>query len=140
MTTRFEVITGGGGGIRRRWSREEKERLVAASLELGVTASQIARSAGIHTSQLFRWRKQLCETSAPPPTPTLTAALVPVIVADPAPISAPRQGSTSGQKTGRRRASDRIEIELTDGRRIRVDAHVDGDALAELLDRLDRRR
>ena len=136
-TTRFEVITG-GGGIRRRSSREEKERLVAASLEPGVTASQIARSAGIHTSQLFRWRKQLCETSAP--TPTLTAALVPVIVADPAPISAPRQGSTSGQKTGRRRASDRIEIELTDGRRIRVDAHVDGDALAELLDRLDRRR
>ncbi len=26
-TTRFEVITGGGGN-RRRWSREEKERLV----------------------------------------------------------------------------------------------------------------
>ena len=137
MTTRFEVITGGGGN-RRRWSREEKERLVAESLEPGVTASQIARSAGIHTSQLFRWRKQLCETSAPTPTPA--AALVPVTVADPAPISAPRQDRTSGQKTGRRRASDRIEIELTDGRRIRVDAHVDGDALAELLDRLDRRR
>ncbi len=137
MTTRFEVITGGGGN-RRRWSREEKERLVAASLDPGVTASQIARSAGIHTSQLFRWRKQLCETSTP--TATLTAALVPVIVADPASISAPRQDSSSGQKTGRRRASDRIEIELTDGRRIRVDAHVDGDALAELLDRLDRRR
>ena len=71
-TTRFEVITGGGGN-RRRWSREEKERLVAASLELGVTASHVARSAGIHTSQLFRWRKQLCERSAPTPTPTLTA-------------------------------------------------------------------
>ena len=133
-TTRFEVITG-GGGIRRRWSREEKERLVAASLEPGVTASQVARSAGIHTSQLFRWRKQLCETSAPTPT-----ALVPVTIADPAPIPAPSHGSSSGQKTGRRRVSDRIEIELTDGRRIRVDAHVDGDALAELLDRLDRRK
>ena len=55
-TTRFEVITGGGGN-RRRWSREEKERLVAASLEPGVTASQIARSAGIHTSQLFSLAK-----------------------------------------------------------------------------------
>ena len=137
MTTRFEVITGGGGN-RRRWSREEKERLVAASLEPGVTASQIARSAGIHTSQLFRWRKQLCEKLSPTPTPT--AALVPVTVADPAPIPAPRHGSSLGQKTGRRRASDRIEIELTDGRRIRVDAHVDSDALAQLLDRLDRRK
>ncbi len=92
-TTRFEVITGGGGN-RRRWRREEKERLVAASLEPGVTASQVARSAGIHTSQLFRWRKQLCETSAPTPT-----ALVPVTIADPAPI--PSHGSSSGQKTGR---------------------------------------
>lgn len=136
-TTRFEVITGGGGN-RRRWSHEEKERLVAASLEPGVTASQVARSAGIHTSQLFRWRKQLCERSAPHPT----AALVPVTAADPdpTPITVPPHRSSSGQKTGRRRASDRIEIELTDGRRIRVDAHVDGDALAQLLDRLDRRK
>ena len=46
---------------RRRWSREEKERLIAASLEPGVTASEVARSAGIHVSQLFRWRKDLCK-------------------------------------------------------------------------------
>ena len=46
---------------RRRWSRSEKERLVAASFEPGVSASEVARSAGIHVSQLFRWRKQLCE-------------------------------------------------------------------------------
>lgn len=49
---------------RRRWSWEEKERLVAASFEPGVTTSQVARVAGIHASQLFRWRKQLCERVA----------------------------------------------------------------------------
>jgi transposase len=48
---------------RRRWSREEKEQLVAASFEPGVTASEIARSAGMHVSQLFRWRKELCTPS-----------------------------------------------------------------------------
>ncbi|WP_084044632.1 transposase-like protein (plasmid) [Ensifer sp. WSM1721] len=50
---------------RRRWSREEKERLVAATLEPTANVSEIARSAGIHVSQLFRWRKELCQISAP---------------------------------------------------------------------------
>ncbi|MCO5089131.1 MAG: transposase, partial [Methylobacteriaceae bacterium] len=43
---------------RRRWSRAEKERLVAAMLEPDANASDIARHAGVHTSQLFRWRQQ----------------------------------------------------------------------------------
>lgn len=47
-----EVIT--SAERRRRWSRAEKERLIAACFEPGVTASQVARSAGIHASQLFR--------------------------------------------------------------------------------------
>jgi transposase len=45
---------------RRRWSQGEKERLVAASLEPGATVSEVARMAGLHVSQLFRWRKELC--------------------------------------------------------------------------------
>ena len=47
------------GRRRRRWSRAEKERIVAAAMEPGVIASAIAREAGIHASQLFRWRQQL---------------------------------------------------------------------------------
>ncbi|MFD2143477.1 transposase [Ancylobacter oerskovii] len=50
--SRIEVIT--SVERRRRWPRVEKERLVAASLESGVSASEIARGAGIHVSQLFR--------------------------------------------------------------------------------------
>ena len=42
---------------RRRWSRSEKERIVTAALESGAVASEVARAAGIHTSQLFRWRR-----------------------------------------------------------------------------------
>lgn len=59
----IEVIT--SVERRRRWSREEKERLVAATFEAGASVSEIARSAGIHGSQLFRWRKELCQISAP---------------------------------------------------------------------------
>ncbi|PDQ22642.1 hypothetical protein CN311_02795 [Mesorhizobium sanjuanii] len=48
----IEVIT--SVERRRRWSREEKERLVAATFEAAASVSEIARSAGIHGSQLFR--------------------------------------------------------------------------------------
>ena len=53
-----EVVTSVERG--RRWSREEKEALVAVSFEPGVTDSEIARSTGVHVSQLYRWRKDLC--------------------------------------------------------------------------------
>jgi transposase len=59
---------------RRRWSRAEKERIVAAAMEPGAVASEVARAAGIHTSQLFRWRQQLCERAQVP------AAFTPVAI------------------------------------------------------------
>ena len=56
--TQVEVIT--SVQRRRRWPRVEKERIVAAAIEPGAVASEVARAAGIHTSQLFRWRQELC--------------------------------------------------------------------------------
>ncbi|MCP1838657.1 transposase-like protein [Bradyrhizobium sp. USDA 4524] len=56
---------------RRRWSQDEKERLFA--LEPGATVSEVARMAGLHVSQLFRWRKELGKHGD-----TSTAPLVPV--------------------------------------------------------------
>ena len=57
--TQVEVIT--SVQRRRSWSRAEKERIVAAAMEPGAVASEVARAAGIHTSQLFPWRQQLWE-------------------------------------------------------------------------------
>ncbi|WP_273786810.1 transposase, partial [Brucella intermedia] len=51
---------------RRRWSREDKERLVADRFEPDAVVSAIARAAGIHVSQLFRWRKVLCSLKTGP--------------------------------------------------------------------------
>ncbi|RWO52585.1 transposase, partial [Mesorhizobium sp.] len=76
---------------RRRWSREEKERLVAATFEPGASVSEIARSASLHVSQLFRWRKELCQISAPS-VPQLVP--VEVVEAQPPPISRPRKKSS----------------------------------------------
>src|SRR3954453_7177906 len=75
---RIEVIT--GVGRRRRWSDEDKARIVAESLDPATTASAVARRYGLHASPLFPWGQQLQRGAA-------TAALgeqafVPVLVAE----------------------------------------------------------
>src|SRR5262245_15416129 len=55
--TQAEIVT--SVRQRRKWSRAEKERIVAAAMEPGAVAAAVAREAGIQASQLFRWRRQL---------------------------------------------------------------------------------
>ena len=54
--TAVEVIT--SVQRRRRWSRDEKLRIVTESAQAGRTASQVARDHGIAPGQLFIWRRQ----------------------------------------------------------------------------------
>lgn len=86
---------------RRRWPRAEKERIVAAALAPGAVASEVARAAGIHTSQLFRWRQQLCG-----PAVASTGFSPVAIVPDAASVSAATPPT--------------IEIELAGDARIRI--------------------
>src|ERR1700751_2152348 len=90
---------------RRHWPRAEKERIVAAAMEPGAVASEVARAAGIHTSQLFRWRQQLCERTQVP------AAFSPIaITPGPEAESAPPVAERAGV----------IEIEFATGGRMRI--------------------
>src|SRR5687768_18320122 len=72
---RLEVIT--GVGRRRRWSLEEKARIMAESLDPATTASAVARRYGLHASQLFVGRQQLAAPAARD-----APAFVPVVVAE----------------------------------------------------------
>ncbi|MBO4228596.1 MULTISPECIES: IS66-like element accessory protein TnpA [Bradyrhizobium] len=138
MTTqRVEVIT--SVERRRRWSREEKERLVAAMLEPGASVSEIARLAGIHVSQLFRWRKQLCRIPAP------SAQFIPLEIVEalpppPTPAASPTTAPLKPVSTHRpRRKPSMVTVELGGGRRLRVESDVDTEALGRILDVLERR-
>ncbi|CCV08631.1 transposase [Mesorhizobium metallidurans STM 2683] len=131
----IEVIT--SVERRRRWSREDKERLVAACLEPGAVLPEIARGAGIHVSQLFRWRKELCQIEEPK---TETASrLVPVIVSEAAPPASPIPSGPPAPSQSRRKRSD-VMIDLGRGRRIRVDSDIDTEALGRILDVVLERR
>jgi transposase len=53
---RVELLT--GPSRRRRWSAEEKARIVAESLMPGARVSEVARRWQLHPQQLFGWRRQ----------------------------------------------------------------------------------
>ena len=126
--SRAEVIT--SVERRRRWSQDEKERLVAASLEPGASVSEVARMAGLHVSQLFRWRKELCKHGE--------ASIAPFVPVEIGPSAPSREVAEAPLTTTahRRKSQGIIEIDLGSGHRIRVDGDVDGDALRRVLDAL----
>jgi len=130
--SRAEVIT--SVERRRRWSRDEKERLVAASLEPGATVSEVARMAGLHVSQLFRWRKEFCKRGE-----TSIAPFVPVEIGPSVPPRDLTEVPLTTAPARRRRSQGIIEIDLGSGHRIRVDGEVDGNALRRVVDALVRR-
>ena len=119
--TQVEVIT--SVERRRRWSRAEKERIVAAAIEPGAVASEVARAAGIDTSQLFRWRRQFCG-----PAPS-ASKFMPVAIAS----AAEAASTTAAQVPG-----STIEIELATGGRMRITGPVSRSTVSALIKALTR--
>ena len=111
---RVEVIT--SVQRRRRWSVSEKQRIVAASMERGAVASAVAREAGIHVSQLFRWRQELCRRDEA--SPTFAAVTVSA-----EPISTAALTTPCGV----------IEIEFASGVRLRITGAVDAATLSAAM-------
>ena len=109
---RFEVIT--GVGRRRRWTAEEKARIVAESLDPATTVSAVARRYGLHTSQLFTWRQQPQRSTASSAAAIDGPAFMPVLLTE--------------DSTAPAEPAGRMEIALGPAV-VRVGADVDGPAL-----------
>jgi transposase len=58
---RLEVFT--GAGRRRKWSDEDKARIVAEIVASGDSVCSVARRHGLSPQQLFGWRRQLREAA-----------------------------------------------------------------------------
>ena len=112
---RVEVLT--GPERRRRWSWEEKARIVAESLAPDAVASSIALRYGLHRNQLYAWRKEL-RTAADEAARAVSTPLdfAPVVVTEEA-AAAP---------------AGAIEIEVV-GALVRVSPGVDPALLADVL-------
>ena len=102
------------GRARRRWSEDDKRRLVAETLAPGETVHGVARRRGVSTSQLFTWRKRLrAEAGFPPPAPTVPGFAAVAIA--PVPPLAGEAGAPPGL----------IEVELAGGDRVRISGAAD---------------
>jgi transposase len=80
---RIEVIT--GVERRRRWSEEDKARIVAESLKPGVIVAEVARRYGMHRNQLYGWRSAFGVQPAKTGQARETQGFVPVTVVPEAP-------------------------------------------------------
>ena len=125
---RLEVIT--GTGRRRRFSEDDKARIIEETLVPSAVISEVARRHGLTPQQLFTWRRQ-ARRHPLAATPDSAAAFVPAIV----------DTSASEQPDGRRKPSRRrrpthvsgtIEVEI-DGVTVRVGRGADSKTVAAVL-------
>jgi len=118
---RFEMIA----STRGRWRREQKLAILAEVDAPGGSVSEVARRHALHTSLLFRWRRDLakCTRTAPasPEQSFLPVRLPPPSV--PA-LPAPARSGT-------------IEVVLAGGRTLRVGADVDTAVLVRVIEALE---
>ncbi len=126
---------------RRRWSDEEKRRIIAESEAPGSSVSLVARRHDLNANLLFTWRRKFRRQ---PEAGVDRAAFVPAVIALEEPLAgeggpAPRATGAEVEESSARRTSGLMEIVLAGGRRVIVDREVSVAALARVLEVLERR-
>ena len=119
----IEVLT--GAARRRRWSADEKARIVAETLVPGGRVSEVARRWQICSQQVFGWRRAMRQDvpSVPgEPTTPATVGFVP-IVSEAVPAAAVQRAAS---------AAPGIEVKLA-GAVVRVSSGMDAAQLTAVL-------
>jgi transposase len=117
---RLEIVE---TGRRRRWSEDEKLKIVFESLQSAGQMTATARRYGISRSQLYLWRRAFRATQAETVEPQ--SGFVPAtIMAEPPSAAAELAAPVD---------PGRIEIDFSNGARMRVTGAIDGATLAAAL-------
>ena len=109
--------------MRRRWSQEEKRRIVAQTLMPGASVSQVARRYDVNTNLVFTWRRD--PRLRPAVVPESEPTFLPVEV-----VSSPVPEPVAAETT--------IEVALCNGHRVSVSGSFDVEALCRLVHGLAR--
>src|SRR3984885_6114743 len=131
---RVEVL--GGLERRRRWSQDDKARIVEETLAPGAKVTEVARRNGVAASVVFTWRRQARTIERVGPR------CAPVQIAAAEAVERNLKPASEDDRRIRQVPAARnglIEIDLGNRRRIRGDAQVDPEALGRGLDGLERR-
>ena len=109
---------------RRRWSREEKQRLVAESARPDRTVSQVARAHGVAANLLFTWRRQFLASAVEMAGAGPSFVPVRLTAEDPAAVEAQAVSPA---------VAARLEIRLPSGIVINVIGEVASESLRQVL-------
>lgn len=115
---RGEVLA--GPERRRRWSVEEKLRILAQSVAAGSSVMLVCRMHGISSGQLYTWRRQFRTgelTGFAPMTVSPPLGQLAAVSSDVDPVSANSEVN--------RPAGGAIEVELLSGVKLRITGTVD---------------
>jgi transposase len=130
---------------RRRFSVEQKLAVLTEAMAPGANISGVARRHGLVPAQVYKWRR-LAELGVigVPGASELPSFVAVEIARDvpslPAPVAEVKSAAANdAPRRRRRKKAGLIEIELSGGRRVRVDRDVDAAALERVLDVLARR-
>ena len=135
-----EIIT--GRERRRRWSTEDKLRFVAEMAEPGTRVRAVTARHGVCESLLFTWRRQVRDgvLTAPEMPVFMPARMFGTALGTPGlgtpGLSRPEPPSAAAPPAAHAPARPQaglIEIELGDGRQVRVGADVNQAALRRVL-------
>jgi transposase len=107
-----EIIT--GKERRRRWSIEEKLRIVAEAEEPGARVTDVAMRHEVYPSLLFNWRRQVREGRLGPDNANHFVPVRLITTAVEKPVSSPRRAASD------RSSAAGIEISLPDGTRLYI--------------------
>ena len=126
---RGEVLS--GLERRRRWSTEEKLRVLAQSVAPGSSPSLTCRLHGISSGQLYTWRKQFRMGE-------LTGFIPVAVGPEPAAQLSPPETivDTPPVSSAALHSDGLIEVELPSGVKLRLTRHVDEAALRGVLSAL----
>ena len=121
--------------LRRRWTDNQKRQLVWEGLNSGKPLAQFAKRHDIHPSVMHRWLKEFARPALAAGSQALSA-FADVRIAETPLLASPATLETSAVSPPDNRAC-MIEIDLPSGRRIRVGADVDADALRRVVSVLE---
>lgn len=123
------------GGRRRRWSDEDKARIVAECDRPGASVSLVARRHDLNTNLLFSWRRQFRDRQRD----AGEVSFVPAVIAPQEPAADRPTAIAAEPSSAPPRPSGRIEIVLGESRRIIIDEDVSTAALVRVIGVLERR-
>ena len=125
---RGEVLA--GPERRRRWSIEEKLRILAQSVAPGSSVMLVCRMHGISSGQLYTWRRQFRTGELTGFAPLMVSPAVGELPAASAPTEPTSLIPEADQPAGV------IEVELRSGVKLRIIGAVDAAALRQVLSAL----